>query len=420
MLVTIPYGNETLNFQVPEANLEGVYSPNQVETVQDMRAEITQAIDHPIGTKSLQELVYPGCRIRIICDDITRPTPVYAILEVLLPKLLYYGVEPKNIKIIMALGSHRYMTEEEMIEKVGLHAYENYTILNSEFKNKDKLMNLGKAHDGVEIWDNSDVMDSDLRIGIGNIVPHPAVGWSGGGKIIYPGVTGEDTVSKFHIQHGLVKQNMFGMDNSPVRLNMEKWVDTVGLHFIINTVLTPDKKLVKVVAGHYVDAQREGVKFSKLVYGKQVKQKVDIAVVSAYPADLDFWQATKGMLSGDHIVKDGGTMILVSPCYEGIGPQTDYMDHIGNDQAEEQLVRVAGGEPLQGSALALAAATTLSRMRKRIRIALVAPTITREETETAKMTYYENVQQAVDQTIKQYDQPQLAVITHGGESFVYV
>ncbi|MEF3303451.1 hypothetical protein [Paenibacillus sp. GYB003] len=105
-------------------------------------------------------------------------------------------------------------------------------------------------------------------------VPDPAVGWSGGGKIIYPGVTGEDTVAKFHIQHGLVKANMFGTDNSPVRLNMEKWVDTVGLHFIINTVMTPDKQLVKVVAGHYSRRKEKGfVTASKCTASRSAKRR---------------------------------------------------------------------------------------------------------------------------------------------------
>lgn len=420
MKVTIPYGHSELEFDVPDDHLEGVYSPNQVETAEDPRAEIARAIDHPIGSPHLRQLIAPGCKICVICDDITRPTPVYAILEVLLPKLLEYGATAQHVKIVMALGSHRYMTKEEMIEKIGRYAYDHFTVLNSEFKQKEKLVHLGKAHDGTEIWANRDVMESDVRIGIGNIVPHPAVGWSGGGKIIYPGVTGEDTVAKFHIQHGLVKANMFGMDDSPVRLNMEKWVDTVGLHFIINTVMTPDKQLVKVVAGHYVEAQREGVRYSKRVYGKQVGQKAEIAVVSAFPADMDFWQATKGVLSGDHIVADGGTLILVSPCWEGIGPHRDYMEHIGNDDADELLLRVANGEAFNGSAVALAAAATISRIRRRIRLALVAPTIQAEEASRGKFNLYRSVQEAVDQTIKSYDSPKLSVITHGGELFLYV
>ena len=419
MRVTIPYGNKKEYFDIPDNNLIGVYSPNAYTEPVNPELIIEEAIDNPIGTPPLEEIVFRGCSVNIICDDITRPTPVKMILGILIPKLIEYGVDKKNIKIILALGSHRYMTEDEIIAKVGTEIYREFIVLNSEFRDKRKLENLGKAPDGVEIWVNKDVMDCDIRIGIGNIVPHPAMGWSGGGKIIYPGVTGEDTVAAFHIQHGLAGINMFGMEDCPVRLKMEKWVDTVGLHFIINTVLTPEKKLFRAVAGHYVAAQRKGVEYAKLLYGKKVTEKSDIVVVSSFPVDIDFWQATKGVLCGDHILNDGGTLILVTPCYEEVGPHKEYIDQIGNDNAEEMLRKIEKGESSEDDPLALAIGTTISRIRKRINLALVSEGITQAEADTAKFEYFESIQEAVDKVISRYENPKVSVITHGGELYLY-
>jgi len=419
MKVTIPYGNKEINFDIPDKYLYTIYSPNNVKEANDLTKEIENAINNPVGSPGLKDIVFEGCSVSILCDDNTRPTPAWLILEILIPKLLEYGVKKEKIKILMALGTHRYMTEEEMIKKVGLHIYKNYKVTNSEFKDKKRLMNLGKAPDGVEIWACKDAMESDIRIGLGNIVPHPVVGWSGGGKIICPGIAGEETIEKFHFQQGLAGINMFGMENCPVRIKMEKLVDKVGLHFIINTVLAPEKKIFKIVAGHFIAAQREGVKFGKILFGKKISEKSDIVIVSSCPADIDFWQGTKGVFCGEHILNDGGTLLLVTPCYEGVGPHEEYIYQIGNNNAEEVLRRAEKGEKIEGDPIALAIGTTISRIRKRIKLALVSDGITKEEAKIAKFEYYENVQQAINNTIRQYTNPKISVITHGGELFLY-
>jgi nickel-dependent lactate racemase len=183
--------------------------------------------------------------------------------------------------------------------------------------------------------------------------------------------------------------------------------------------LTPDKEIFKVVAGDYVEAQREGVKFGKMLYGKEVDTKCDIAIVSSFPVDIDFWQATKGVLCGDHILKDGGTLILVTPCYEGVGPHKEYINQIGNDNAESLLKMAEKGENIKGDPLALAIGTTISRIRKRIKLILVSNGITEREAHIAQFDYYYSAQEAIDAAVKLYDNPKASVITHGGEQFLY-
>ena len=107
------------------------------------------------------------------------------------------------------------------------------------------------------------------------------MGWGGGGKIIFPGVAGEDTVSYFHLKASLYDENMFGLSTTPIRDMMEGWVKLIGLDFIINTILTPELKLCRVVAGDYVAAHREGVKIGKQVLGSKVTEKADVVIVSS-------------------------------------------------------------------------------------------------------------------------------------------
>lgn len=420
MKITVPYGSEERSFNLLKGQLE-VLTPNKVESASDEMKEIERAIDNPIGSRKLEEIVGDNKSICIICDDISRPTPVEKVLSILLKRLEAAGVSDDKIKIVIALGSHRYMTEEEMRKKVGNKIYERYRVINHEFRDKSKLVNLGEAPGGVTIWANKEVMDSDIRIGIGSIVPHPAVGWSGGGKIIYPGVTGEDTVSQFHIRQGMSHDNMVGREDCPLRLEMEKWVDTVGLHFIINLILTSDKKVYKAVAGHYVNAQREGVKYSKEVYGVKVSQLVDIAIVSSYPAEADMWQSAKAITAADRIVKDGGTIIMLTPCCEGEGPHPEYLDQIGNDNAEEELIAIKNGKLVKGDILALAVGTTHSRRRRRKNIVIVSDGLDESRVRTAKLSYFKDIQEAVDAAQAKYeDDHSVCVITHGGYTFAYV
>ncbi|MGI6326130.1 MAG: lactate racemase domain-containing protein [Saccharofermentanales bacterium] len=202
----IPYGNENVSFNVPDNTEVIPVSMPEVSVPLDPDIEINHALDNPIGTKKIEQLVKPSNKVCIICDDVTRPTPVKQILENLLKRLLSAGVSKKNIYIVFALGSHRYMTETEMIKRVGKEIFADYRVLNSEFKDPEKLIDMGYSKTGAKIFVSRVVMNSDIRIGIGNIVPHPAMGWSGGSKILYPGVTDEVTVTQFHIQQDWLKK----------------------------------------------------------------------------------------------------------------------------------------------------------------------------------------------------------------------
>lgn len=421
MLVKLPYGSKKIEFNIPDKNFCEILWANKVKLPKDIDLEIKQAIENPIGTGKLEEIMNPGKRVNIICDDITRPTPCDKILPILIKKLNRIGIRGEDIKIIMALGSHRYMTEDEMIKKVGKEIYKNYKVVNSEFKREEDLLDLGKAPDGVEIFASKVAMDCDIRIGIGNIVPHPAVGWSGGGKIIYPGITGEKTVVQFHIQQGLSDDNLYGMDECPVRLNMESWVNKVGLHFIINTILTPDFKIYRVLAGDYIKAHRKGVEYAKEIYSRSIKQKVDIVIVSSHPVDIDLWQSTKGYLCGEHGLKaEGGTIILVSPNFEGIGPHPEYIEHIGNDDADQLLIRFLKGEHIEGDIIALSVGACVSKLRQRRDLVIVSDGITKGEAEICKIKHYakRDIQKAVDDSIARYNNPSVSVITHGGEMHI--
>ncbi|MDD6877846.1 MAG: nickel-dependent lactate racemase [Clostridiaceae bacterium] len=419
MKVKLPYGaDRTVEFAVPDACFDGMLAPRPVLPAPDPAAEIARAIDSPIGTPTLDRIVREGTRVCVICDDISRPTPVSAILPVLLERLHRAGVRREDVQIVMALGSHRYMTEDEMRGRVGEEIYGRYRVKNSEFRDPEKLLHVGVTGDGVDIVVTRDVMDADVRIGIGNIVPHPVMGWSGGGKILFPGVTGEHTVAQFHMLGGLSDERLVGLENNPVRTRMESWVPTIGLHFIVNTVLDAGMRIVRVVAGDYVQAHRAGVETAKRVMCCPMKRKADVIVVSSFPADEDFWQSGKGFCNAEGGLRGAdSTMILVSPNTEGMGPHAEYGACFGRDDSGELLRRLYRGENVPGDPLALAVGTSMSKMRRRCRMVVVSDGVTRGEIEGCGIAYYplRELQKAVDDTLARYESPVVAAVSHGGE-----
>lgn len=365
---SIRYGKQRIPFQLPDGCRFAVLQPKPVAAAPNPQQEISRALDQGIGV-SLATLCAPGKRVCIISDDISRPTPVAQILTELLPRLFALGIAKEDVSFVLALGSHRRMTVQEITEKLGAATVHEYPVYQSSFADASELLDLGKTEDGTTISVFKRVMQSDIRIGIGNIVPHNTLGWSGGSKILFPGVTSETTVCQFHLRAMLPhKERIFGNVDNSVRKDVETWTEMIGLHYIINTVLTAGQALYRVVAGHHVAAHRQGVQYAKDVYCVQAPFAADIVLVDSYPSDCDFWQGTKGFNAADVVVKDGGAVVLVSPFYEGAGPHPEYPIMVGRDDAETFLETLhrEGLSAAQGmDPLAVAVGALISRMRQR-------------------------------------------------------
>ena len=423
MNISLPYGTRQVSFNVPDGVFTRMYDPVACAPAADFDAEIVQAIDNPVGSPDFDDIVRNAKKINIIADDMTRPTPVNRILPILAGRLAKVGVKDEQIKIIIALGSHRYMTEDELRERVGDAIYKRYKVENSEFRAETGLVFAGKTPEDADIFISKNALDADCKIGIGNFAPHPVMGWSGGGKIIYPGVAGEGTVAYFHLKASLYDENLFGKDTTPVREMMEGWVDAVGLNFIINTVLTPDFKLHRAVAGHYKAAYKAGVDIAKSVLGCKVDEKADVAVVSSHPADQDFWQSPKGMYGAEPALKGetGGTIILVSPNYEGVGNHPEFLEWMGRDDGDAYIKGIFAGQPYTGDPLAIAVGNSMSKMRRRRRLVVVSDGVSAREMDRCGCIRYPmcDLQKCIDAEIKRYADCRLAAVTNGAETVLY-
>ncbi len=419
MRVDIPYGSGRVPLEVGDLSVE-VLRPNPVALPADEGALIEEALDSPIGSPPLEEIAGPGTRVALLCDDISRTTPTDRILPRVVARLNRAGVADSQIQMVMALGSHRPMTEAEIERKVGKDLRRRIRVVNSEFRDRSLMVRLPGLPGGPEIWLDRRAVEADIRVGLGGVLPHPAAGWSGGGKIIFPGVAGEETVAAFHLMHGRTPQNMFGSEESRVRLAMESWVaERVGLEFIVNVAFTPDGRIYRAAAGHFVGAHRRAVAAAGEIFCVPTGRRAEIVVTTSHPADADLWQAGKGLLAADLAALPGGTAILVAPCPEGVGPHPRYLDYLSEAGPEELLARSERTPASELLPLSVAAASL--RVRARLDVSLVSDGLTPQQARRARMRPFPSAQAALDDALDRHGRSaRLTVITHGAETIPVV
>lgn len=418
--ITLPYTDKTaLTITLDKRSLGEVIRPASVAPAADQNAAIARALDMPVASLPLAECVRPGQRVLILSDDNTRPTPVAQILPLILERLQRAGIRVQDIEILIAAGTHRPMTDAEIALKLGVEVAAQYRVTRHECHNPAALYHAGVSREGIPVWLNRRVKEADFVIGIGNVAPHPHVGWSGGAKILYPGVAGADTVAAFHRVGIEDPTNQLGRDDAPARASLEALADTVGLNFVINTVLTCDHRLYRIFAGQPRQAQIAARQASREVYGVPARQRYDIVIANAYPAFLEFWQAGKGIFSADLILNPGGSVILIAPCPEGVGvthpKQTEYL---GLELNELQR-RLSAGKV--EDAIAAAVCVKVKQIQQRARVAIVSDGLRESEARALGCEPFIRVEDALDAMLSQYGrQSKVAVITHGGETIPYV
>lgn len=318
MNIELGIGTGKQNVEIPDGNLLQVLTPNPVSHERAGEEEVRYALANPIGSPRLRDIVKPGEKIVMITSDITRPMPTYTVMPPLLDELYSAGVKAEDLTLVFALGSHRKHTEEEMRHLAGDSVYEEITCIDGD---AEDVVHMGTTSRGTPVDIVRTVAEADRIICLGNIEYHYFAGYSGGAKAIMPGVSTWDAIQANHsmmVQEGAHAGNIA---TNPIRQDIEEAADLVGVDFILNVVLDEHKKIIKAVAGDLTAAHREGCKFLDTLYQVKIPKKADIVIVSqgGAPKDLNLYQTQKALDNSKHAVKDGGIVILVGSCKEGLG-----------------------------------------------------------------------------------------------------
>lgn len=391
--VAVPYGDRVISINLPSGCLRDNAGMRAARVAPYPINVVEAAIEAPIGGDRLEDSVRPGQRVTIVVDDVTRPTPVHLILPSVLKRITKAGVPKDAVTILIATGTHRPMSDKELRAKLGDAAVDEYRVVNHDHKQLGDLVDLGKTPSGIPIKLNRLVVEADVVIGIGNIVPHRYCGWAGGAKIIQPGVSGEATTAGTHLMITKDPEIRLGVVENAVRREIEDVAERVHLKFIVNTVLDPLGRIVDVVAGDYRQAFREGVNRALDVYSCSLTGPADVVVASSHPSDLNLWQAGKGLYAANLVVNDGGVIILASPCYEGVGEHREFVECLRYDYPTlDRLISQNQVTDRIGAAAALAVALVVAHAE----VWLVARTITDAEAERMRMRRFDGLQDAVD------------------------
>lgn len=415
MRISFPYP-EMNSIEVPEQNLLGIFSPSILKIEESEEEIIEKAFSQPIGSQLLSERL-KGCRdVLIVVDDYTRTTPVQKILLRLLKELEIGGIQPGGIKILVALGTHRPMTEEEVIKKLGKEIPQQYPILNHQWWDSSQLSFLGETEKGTPIFVNRLVKEVDFILGIGQIVPHRVSGFSGGGNIIQPGICGEETTGRTHwLGAQFTGREILGKIENPVKQEIERVAQRAGLKWIINTIQDGSDRVVEVVAGDSIQAYRAGAVRSYEVYKSVLPQEADIVIADSHPYDSELWLASKGIYAAELAVKQGGVVILVSPCPEGVSPSHPEILEFGYQTFEDadQMVRKGIIKKLTAAAHLVHVGRVIKERAKGI---MVSQGISKSETERLGFVHARDPQEALDIAFSLLGRDaKIAVLQRGGE-----
>lgn len=318
------YGHGTKEFEYNEADILKVVRTKDFTPMQDVEHQVLQAVENPIGSPALSEIIKPGDTVAFICNDPTRVANSNIFMPILVNEMNRLGVPDENMRIVFSLGTHRAMTDAEMVEQVGAEVAGRLKMYNSIATNQDDFEYFGETSFGTPVWINKLLCDVDHVILTGTIVHHYFSGYGGGRKAVLPGCAAMETVRKNHSWMLDPRAGLGQMEGNPCYDDQMEGVALFAKNrslFLFNAVLNAKHEFLKIFAGDYIKAHKEACRFVDEVYGCEIPREADLVIASCggYPKDINVYQMQKTMDNAMCAVREGGVVVLLAECIEGSG-----------------------------------------------------------------------------------------------------
>jgi nickel-dependent lactate racemase len=396
MNITLAFDKAGAEIEIPAGLRTTVLEPRYAAEVPDAGAALQAALRNPIQSLPLEELARGKKSAVIAVCDITRPAPNRIVLPHVTAALEKGGIPRSQISILIATGLHREATAAELEEIVGREMLSRYAAASHRARVEAEQVFLGETSSGTKVYIDRRFVEADLHVTLGFVEPHLMAGFSGGRKLIAPGCAGETTIKRLHSPHFMrnaqVSEGCY--PDNPLHRDLLEIARMAGHHFIVDVALTRTRGISAVFAGDPAAAHAEGVRFVRESTLAAVEEPADAVVTTSggYPLDLTYYQAIKGVTAAAHVVKEGGTVLLVAACAEGLGsPEFSELVRRAADwkallaELETSPVRI---DQWQAEKLALVAS--------KARLSFCLPGIAREDRRCLWGPAFDSPQQAVD------------------------
>ena len=317
------FGKHGLDFTLPDGPEYLLVESRSAAPIADVDAALAHALDHPIASAPLAELARGKRTAAISVCDITRPAPNSVTLPPLLARLHAAGIPPEGVTILIATGLHRIATDDEIHTILGPDITARYRVVNHDARDFAAHRHLGTSTNGVPVYIDHRFLDADLHITLGFIEQHLMLGFSGGRKLVAPGVAAQETIKVIHsprfMSEPLATEG--SVENNPLHAELLEIARMARHDFMLDVTLTRDRGISGIFAGDPVHAHAAGVDFMRRTSTTPVPVLADAVITSSagHPLDLTFYQTAKGITAAQHIVKPGGRILLLGECAEGIG-----------------------------------------------------------------------------------------------------
>ncbi len=417
MEIQLLYGRKELSVAVPEHALVQVIEKYPMPIVSDAREAIREAFVNPVGSPGLAEIAQKKKNACILICDITRPVPNGTILPPLIAALEQNGIARNDILILVATGLHRPNEGEELRELIGNdEIFSSVRIENHFARDREAHIDLGFTSQNIPIGIDRRFYEADLRIVTGLVEPHFMAGYSGGRKVVAPGVAYQDTILKFHTAHVLEHENSANcvINGNPLHEAQIEIIRTIGDIYAINVAIDDKRRLGRVTFGAIEESHLATVEFMRHYAEIDINRKFKTIVTSAggYPLDKTYYQTVKGMVGPLDILEPGGTIIIASECSEGMGsPEFVSAQKLLCERGQKRFMEI-----LDGRSEALIDEWQTEMLLKPLRhgnIKLFTNNLSEKELQQTYVQHVSSIEEAIRESISNHKSAEIAVIPEG-------
>ncbi len=344
MKVELAYGDARLAVDVPRDRTV-VIAPRHLSPAADPGGAVSAALRNPVAGPALRDLVRPGQTVAISICDGTRAQPRDIVVPAILAELEGI-VRLEDVVVLVATGTHRGNSRAELLEMLGADVIGSVEVENHDARDEASLTWIGTLGSEVPVWLNRRWVEADFRITTGFVEPHFFAGFSGGPKMVAPGLAGLETTLVLHDARRIADPAArWGItEGNPIHDDVRAIAAATGVDFALDVVLDGEQRIVRAFGGELFAMHRAACELSRRSAMRSVPAPFDVVVTSnaGFPLDQNLYQAVKGMSAAAQVVRDGGTIVCAAECRDGFPDHGSFRDELTQQPTPEKLAEAIG------------------------------------------------------------------------------